>query len=357
MKQIALSILSLLFANTIFAQVFTNSSGTISIGASTTLSLEETSLNNNGNLIGKNGSVISVLTANKIRFKGSNPIQIHTLQAQGNIDLETTLNLNGNLVLNSGLMNLHNSELHLGGQLIGESNSKYVYSDGTGEIVKTIDLEANKKSELGFIGLEVTARENLSGAEFRRGHTPQSNGKQYSVSRYYKLPESDDFLSVSFNYLNYELNDLNADNLSAFIFLNNIWQPVNSNIDNERSNSIQANLIAGAEMVSLFESVSTSEVVIPGGISPNNDGKNDVFIIPGIDYYPDNKLVVFNKWGEILIEKEPYENDWGGENENGVGVANDNLLPDGTYFYIFFKDKNDIRSTLKGSFEIKTGNN
>jgi gliding motility-associated-like protein len=356
MKKITLFILSLFVVNTIFTQVFTISSGTVSMGASSTLTLEETSLSNNGSFKGKNGSVINAKTSDKISLKGSNPIQFHTLNAQGNIDLETDLSLEGNLILNSGLMNLNNSELYLGGQLIGENNSKYIYTEGTGEIVKIIDLEANQKSDLGFIGLEVTAFENIPRAEFRRGHSLQSNGTQYSVSRYFNLPASEDILSVSFNYLNNEIKELDPENLSAFIYINNRWQPVSSIIDPQRPNYIQANLITGAKMVTLFESLPDEEIIIPGGISPNNDGQNDLFVIPGVHNYPDNKLVIFNKWGEILIEKEPYENDWGGENENSVGVANDNLLPDGTYFYIFLKDKNDKNSVLKGSIEIKIGN-
>lgn len=67
------------------------------------------------------------------------------------------------------------------------------------------------------------------------------------------------------------------------------------------------------------------------GISPNQDGKNDVWKVKGIEKYPDNTVVIFNRWGDKLREFAGYNNttqSWDGKNENGKP------LPDGTYFYI-----------------------
>ncbi len=355
MKRLSLYLCFLYMVTLSYSQTISVASGTISIGQGTTVTLIETSLNNDGDLIGNSGSMISTYSDGSTTIKGLNSPRLYSLITHGNINLETNLQLDGNLILNSGLFNLNNSDLSLGGNLIGENNTNYIFSEGSGEIIKVIDLIAGQKTELGYIGLEVTANENINGAEFRRGHTPQSDGSGYSIARYFKLPVDKDNLTVSFNFLDNELNNLNSENLSAQIFLNSNWQPVISYYDTERDNYINASLMTGAEMVTLFEYVSPDDISIPGGISPNNDSQNDIFVIYGIENYPDNRLVIFNRWGEILIEKEPYENDWGGENENGVGVANDNFLPDGTYFYIFFKDKNDKKSVRKGSFEIKSG--
>lgn len=70
-----------------------------------------------------------------------------------------------------------------------------------------------------------------------------------------------------------------------------------------------------------------NENFIPDGFSPNGDGVNDVFFIQNIDLFPDNELIIFNRWGQELYRIQGYQNDWDG-NFNG------RKLPDGDYFYI-----------------------
>lgn len=89
---------------------------------------------------------------------------------------------------------------------------------------------------------------------------------------------------------------------------------------------------------------------IPVAISPNGDGLNDVFIIDGLEDYPENTLVVFNRWGDIVFRESPYMNSWGGESTADLQIGK-NELPDGTYFYhLRVKDQPEV---LKGSIIIK----
>ncbi|MDQ3052166.1 MAG: gliding motility-associated C-terminal domain-containing protein [Bacteroidota bacterium] len=71
------------------------------------------------------------------------------------------------------------------------------------------------------------------------------------------------------------------------------------------------------------------ELELPTGFTPNGDGKNDYFFVKGLDDYPENSIVVFNRWGNKVYEKGGYTNDWNGTNNSG------DPLPDGTYFVIF----------------------
>jgi gliding motility-associated-like protein len=70
----------------------------------------------------------------------------------------------------------------------------------------------------------------------------------------------------------------------------------------------------------------------PDAITPNGDGKNDRFIIPDLDEnptkYPNNELIILNRWGQVLYQAKPYKNDWEGTNQQNLP------LPDGTYYYI-----------------------
>ncbi|WP_205728975.1 gliding motility-associated C-terminal domain-containing protein, partial [Flagellimonas onchidii] len=62
--------------------------------------------------------------------------------------------------------------------------------------------------------------------------------------------------------------------------------------------------------------------------TPNGDGINDTWVVPGIDNYPDNTVKVFNRWGQIVFEVRNYGNDWEGS-YNG-----NKKLPIGSYLYV-----------------------
>ena len=72
---------------------------------------------------------------------------------------------------------------------------------------------------------------------------------------------------------------------------------------------------------------------IPQGFSPNGDGVNDGYVIVGIEDYPNNKLEIFNRWGNLVYRKEHYANDWDGKSTGNMTVGNE-ILPAGTYFYL-----------------------
>jgi gliding motility-associated-like protein len=70
-----------------------------------------------------------------------------------------------------------------------------------------------------------------------------------------------------------------------------------------------------------------SIIVIPNVITPNGDGFNDTWRITNVNLFPKNKLIIVNRWGDIVFQSEYYNNDWEGRFGNGY-------LPDGTYYYI-----------------------
>ena len=87
------------------------------------------------------------------------------------------------------------------------------------------------------------------------------------------------------------------------------------------------------------------EPFIPEGFSPNGDGINELFVIRGLENYPDNQLTIFNRWGEIVFEGKPYTNNFDGTSTRGLTVGG-NKLPSGTYYYILdlgVKDKEPIK--------------
>ena len=82
--------------------------------------------------------------------------------------------------------------------------------------------------------------------------------------------------------------------------------------------------------------VKDTEEDIPEGFSPNGDGIDDNWVIPGIEDFPNNVVTIFNRYGTKVFEIEGYDNQdnaWDSQAnvDNIFGSAG---LPDGTYFYV-----------------------
>ena len=70
---------------------------------------------------------------------------------------------------------------------------------------------------------------------------------------------------------------------------------------------------------------------IATALTPNGDGSNDVWLIGGLEYFPESTVQVYNRWGQILYESRGYSVPWDGTyNGNKVDVAD-------YYFIIDYK--------------------
>jgi gliding motility-associated-like protein len=76
------------------------------------------------------------------------------------------------------------------------------------------------------------------------------------------------------------------------------------------------------------------ECWIPNILTPNGNGRNDALTIPCAQDFPNNELIVFNRWGDKVYSTVAYQNDW-------EGTHRGNTLPAGTYYYIFKVDNDD----------------
>ncbi len=93
----------------------------------------------------------------------------------------------------------------------------------------------------------------------------------------------------------------------------------------------------------IVTSAKDYNVIISNLITINGDGFNDVWNIQNIEFYPQNKVSVYNRNGNLVFEQEGYNNSWN-------GTFNNLQLPDGTYYYILqFTDTGD---TVKGAVTI-----
>lgn len=151
------------------------------------------------------------------------------------------------------------------------------------------------------------------------------------------------------NYIDFNLQDtfVVAANDDLFIsgpagYDSYSWSPGNQLIDTSGQiihfNGTESQLITLAALhpdgcvIYWTTYVIVVELNIPNGFSPNGDAFNEEFIISEL-YDVSGKLVVWNRWGDIVFQSDHYNNDWKGTCEGRFCLGQGKPLPEGTYFY------------------------
>ena len=74
------------------------------------------------------------------------------------------------------------------------------------------------------------------------------------------------------------------------------------------------------------------QVIIPNVITANADGINDTFEIQNLK--PETKVLILNRWGDVVFESTNYQNDWGGKDVSGQDLV------EGVYTYLINTPEN-----------------
>jgi gliding motility-associated-like protein len=86
--------------------------------------------------------------------------------------------------------------------------------------------------------------------------------------------------------------------------------------------------------------------MVYNGFTPNGDGVNDFFFVDHIDHFSNNKVSIFNRWGNSVFETTNYNN----LNNAWDGKVKGIVVPNGTYFYVI--NLNDGSEPKKGWVEV-----
>ena len=83
----------------------------------------------------------------------------------------------------------------------------------------------------------------------------------------------------------------------------------------------------GCDQATVNIVITCDDVQVYNGFSPNGDGVNETFTITGLDAFPNHKVSVYNRWGNLVFESENYKSNWDGS-------WNGSRLGQGTYVYL-----------------------
>ena len=142
-----------------------------------------------------------------------------------------------------------------------------------------------------------------------------SNGKTYSI----ELASSGDLFSSKY----------------GLVALQNMLYTIN-NIPRNISNTVKSEIsLTGCKdsVVVPYPNCPLPHLFIPESFSPNNDGINDFFEIPGIEAYPEAELTIFTRYGQSVYTTRSYKNDWDGSFISPKNLINQKV-PVGIYYYV-----------------------
>ncbi len=88
------------------------------------------------------------------------------------------------------------------------------------------------------------------------------------------------------------------------------------------------------------------DLIFYNSFTPDGDGVNDTWSIGGIDKYPDNEIVIFNRWGGEVFRVKSFSSasSWDGSKLN-----------DGTYYYLLKVKINNQYQSFKGFISLQKG--
>jgi len=85
--------------------------------------------------------------------------------------------------------------------------------------------------------------------------------------------------------------------------------------------------------------VQPFDVTPPNVFTPGGNLHNDLLVFQNLQYFPNARLLIYNRWGNKIYESTNYQNDW-----NGAGVS------DGVYYYVLSAP--DLKETKAGFVHV-----
>ena len=82
--------------------------------------------------------------------------------------------------------------------------------------------------------------------------------------------------------------------------------------------------------------------MVPANFLPGANELDEFLVFKNLDQYPGSRIVIYNRWGNLIYESADYLNNW-----NAVDVS------DGTYYFVLYVA--DLHNTIKAGWVAVMG--
>ncbi len=99
--------------------------------------------------------------------------------------------------------------------------------------------------------------------------------------------------------------------------------------------------------IEIQEKDCTTSLEMPNVVTPNQDGKNDVFAPIRSNNIRSMNTRIYNRWGKEVFSTDQLTIDWKGTTHSG------NIVPNGVYFWVIkYTDVNGNKATMNGTVTV-----
>ena len=225
MKRLFLTLLPLLSAHFLSAQLVIAPGTTVTLAGNIQLTLQNTDFVNNGSFTPGIGQISFAGNAGS-SIGGTQPIQFFDLEigktGNSQVVLQRSIGVTQRLLFTSGFLDLNgfNTDLGSTGSLTGERENSRISGANGGQILSSAVLNAPAGANPGNLGAFLTSSKDLGTVTIRRGHQAQNGtGMATSIARFYDIvPANNTGLNATLRltWFDAELNGLGENTLGLF---------------------------------------------------------------------------------------------------------------------------------------------
>jgi gliding motility-associated-like protein len=272
---------------------------------------------------------ILLTVTNKFKVSGSDTVNV-TIGAppKASIVCSATPNKDGSMLIDGCASNGQGLKYHwcsTEGQIVGEANKSMVLIKGAGiyslEVTDQFGCKSTKIFQYPFEPNDLIANADYvrtSWVDSIRIHVLNNDfdSRNDIDKRTLSILQQPDFGTTHINLdgtINYSPNIRKA-GVDHFIY-----QICDS-----------ANVCDSAKVtIDIFD----GPVWISEAISVNGDGRNEFFVVRGLENYPNTTLNIYTRSGQLIYKSLDYHNDWSGRAMSS-SINDGTVLPIGTYYYV-----------------------